>query len=229
MIFYENDDTQAFTFNDPHNYTEGEEIKYNDIDTNMYSAIFHFDADGKKTPLFYNDETKKYITLHYAQMNQVVEDGYVKQEFTNYAEAIQCTDGLFERHSHEARADLYNKWKGFSIICPVNDSNIQFNGTENSVTSQSMAFLVKTCNPDTTTVPGGCYSEDKIEKFVNRVAVDSWANHDEVDFSLHWEEPRIRKEVWIRSDVMHYGNIDTNWITLQRNEVETEDSWLLIG
>lgn len=90
-----------------------------------------------------------------------------------------------------------------------------------------MVFLVKKCNPSTSIVT--CASEDDIEKYVNRVSVDSWANHDEVDFSIHWDEPRIRKEVWIRSDVMKYGNVKTNWITMQRNDVETEDSWILIG
>lgn len=70
MITFDNDNTQAFTFNDIH---DDDPVKYNDIDTNMYSALFHFDANGKKNPLFYNDETKKYITLHYAQMDQDVE------------------------------------------------------------------------------------------------------------------------------------------------------------
>ena len=70
----------------------------------MYQSIYKSDEEGISMPLFYTDETKRYITMRYKHVKNDwdLSDGNKKYGITyTYYEASRCTKYNFMDNSTE--------------------------------------------------------------------------------------------------------------------------------
>ena len=101
------------------------------------------------------------------------------------------------------------------------------NGTENSGYFNSMVFTISKCINETKN--GTCAPQSEIDAFVARITTDTWTHHDVVDLSIHDKEPTVHMETWVKSNLLTEQFVQTNWINLAKNDVETEDALFHFG
>ena len=86
--------------------------------------------DDPNTPLFYNDDTKRYIKMEYRARHTDwnMTTGAVESS-SKYAEAQKCQQENFEVTYHkEVAIEYFKAWDGYSIVCApmqfLKDSNL---------------------------------------------------------------------------------------------------------
>ena len=166
-------------------------------------------------PLFYDDETKRYITITYGQLSSdwSLRDGKEKvvRNKTNVS-AEQCTKEHFvdksegnvlAKENGEDYIKFFDSWERFSILCPnQTETDIMLSGSQSRMESQALFFQVDQCNNDTYEANSKvkCHSQEEIEAFLKEVTVETWANYGKIDYTIHESAPFIRYDHWIRTD-----------------------------
>ena len=96
------------------------------MDVNNYNSL---SIDDPTTPLFYDDDTKRYIKMEYRARHTNWKTTGVVESSSIYAEAQQCQQENFEGTYHkEVAIEYFKGWKGYSIVCAptqfLKDSNL---------------------------------------------------------------------------------------------------------
>ena len=71
--------------------------------------------------------------------------------------------------------------------------------------SSNLVFSISKCSNETRSKLSDdkkCHPPEKIDAFVKRIQVETWANFQIVDFSKHNVRPTIRIEKWVKTNLL---------------------------
>ena len=71
-----------------------------------------------------------------------------------------------------------------------------------------------------------CKSDEEIDKFIERVQVETWTTYLKVDFDIWGTDPVVLVEKWQIYNLLEAKRRVGNLISIKENQLQAEDGWI---
>ena len=87
-------------------------------------------------------------------------------------------------------SDMFGSWFESPLLCPPLLEDIVLNGTDAHMTSNFLIFQILKCNNETLDEgQAPCKPIEEVNKFINRLQVDTWTEQDNVETTIFGASP----------------------------------------
>ena len=93
--------------------------------------------------------------------------------------------------------------------------------------SSALLFQINKCS-NTTLKPGDlpCKSDEEIDRYVERVQVETWTTYQKVDFGIWGSTPMALSEKYQVYNLLEAKRRVGNLFTIKENQLQAEDGWI---
>ena len=120
----------------------------------------------------------------------------------------------------------YSNWIGYPLLCENLTARTVFQGSDNTFNSSLAQFELHKCrNEDLQPDEPRCADPADIDKFVERLYFDQYANMEKIDFEKHFDavkRPTRRIDKYMAGGILRPDRVQQNWYYARLNMIEME-------